>query len=213
MPRDHPQVRRNGPYAPLSATYADDDAIARLDMAEDDRTELLFVRALAFCARDPALEGFVSTVALKSGRILRRRPRKGQDVIHYAEQLVKVGLWLPETDGYRIRNWAKWNRTPTEIEAARKKGQRPEGRRQVGRRGDGRWRLVRTDAVRNAHGLRTCSVPNPSPRAGAALQGTTRHCTSRHVSTTSRQGTCGASVDLQTNASYRASRVIGLATR
>jgi hypothetical protein len=131
MPRDHPQIRRNGPYAPLSATYADDDAIATLDMAEDDRTELLFVRALAFCARDPNLEGFVSVVALKSGRILNRKPRKGLDLIHHAEQLVKLGLWLPETDGYRIRNWTKWNRTPKEIEDRRatdlaRKGSRPE---------------------------------------------------------------------------------------
>lgn len=134
MPRDAVTIRRNGPYAPLSAFYADDDAIARLDMAEDDRTELLFVRALAFCARDPNLCGFVSTVALQSGRILRRRSRKGQDVIHHAEQLVKVGLWLAETDGYRIRQWQKWNRTPKEIEDKRaadldrKKPQAPDGK-------------------------------------------------------------------------------------
>ena len=119
MPRDAVTIRRNGPYAPLSAFYADDDAIARLDMAEDDRTELLFLRALAFCARDPNLQGFVSTVALQSGRILRRKPRRGQTVIHHAEELVKLGLWLAETDGYRIKQWSKWNRTPKEIEDKR----------------------------------------------------------------------------------------------
>ena len=127
MPRDAVTVRRNGPYAPLSAFYADDDAIATLDMAEDDRTELLFVRALAFCARDPNLRGFVSVVALKSGRILRRRPSRGRDVIHHAEVLVKLGLWLAETDGYRIARWEKWNRTPTEIEAARRKDRARKG--------------------------------------------------------------------------------------
>jgi hypothetical protein len=130
MPRDAVTIRRNGPYAPLSAFYADDDAIATLDMAEDDRTELLFIRALAFCARDPGLEGFVSVVALQSGRILRRKPRRGQNVIHHAEQLVKLGLWLAETDGYRIARWSKWNRTPKEIEDKRaadlaRKGSRP----------------------------------------------------------------------------------------
>ena len=121
MPRDAVTIRRNGPYAPLSAFYADDDAIALLDEAEDDRTELLFVRALAFCARDPNLEGFVSAVALRTGRVLRRKPRnKGQeDVIYHAEQLVKVGLWLAETDGYRIKQWSKWNRSPKEIEDKR----------------------------------------------------------------------------------------------
>lgn len=139
MPRDHPQVRRNGPYAPLSAFYADDDAIATLDMAEDDRTELLFLRALAFCARDPGLEGFVSTVALQSGRILRRKARKGQDVIHHAEQLVKVGLWAAETDGYRIKQWSKWNRSPKEIADRRaadlaRKGGRPKVGQQDERR-------------------------------------------------------------------------------
>src|SRR5690348_2312497 len=131
MARDPVTVRRNGPYAPLSATYADDDAIATLDEAEDDRTELLFVRALAYCARDPNLNGFVSAVALRTGRVLRRRTRKvkdpstkattEQDVIWHAEQLVKLGLWTAETDGYRITKWSKWNRTPDEIGAARKR--------------------------------------------------------------------------------------------
>ncbi|HEY5200055.1 MAG TPA: hypothetical protein VIJ31_04025 [Acidothermaceae bacterium] len=119
MARDHPQVRRNGPYAPLSAFYADDDAIAELDEREDDRTELLFVRGLAFCARDAGLDGFVSSVALRTGRVLRRKPRKGQDVLANAEALVKAGLWLPETDGYRFRRWSKWNRTSDEIQAVR----------------------------------------------------------------------------------------------
>jgi hypothetical protein len=131
MGRDRAEIRRNGPYAPLSATYADDDAIAMLDEIEDDRTELLFVRSLAFCARDPALNGFVSAVALRTGRVLRRKPRKvkdpatkattEQDVIWHAEQLVKLGLWTAETDGYRIAKWSKWNRTAEEIEAARKR--------------------------------------------------------------------------------------------
>lgn len=120
MPRDPVTIKRNGPYAPLSAFYYDDDAIMRLDMVEDDRTELLFIRALAFCARDPELQGFVSEVALLSGRILRRKPRKGQDIIHHAEELVKHGLWLAEVDGYRISRWTKWNRTPDEIAARRR---------------------------------------------------------------------------------------------
>lgn len=129
MPRDHPQVRRNGPYAPLSAFYADDDAIAALDEVEDDRTELLFVRALAFCARDANLEGFVSSVALRTGRVLRRKKRKDKDIIFHAEVLVKLGLWLAETDGYRIAKWSKWNRTPTEIQDARDKdrARKPHG--------------------------------------------------------------------------------------
>jgi hypothetical protein len=114
MPRDAVTVRRNGPYVPLSAFYADDDAIARLDMAEDDRAELLFVRGLAFCARDPSLRGCISRAVLETGRILRRG-----DVTDSAKELVALGLWTETTDGYRITRWQKWNRTPAEIKRAR----------------------------------------------------------------------------------------------
>lgn len=129
MPRDPVTVRRNGPYAPLSATYADDDAIATLDHEDDDRTELLYVRGLAYCAREPKREGFISTIALQTGRVLNRKSVKvkvngaveERDVIWHAERLVKLDLWQKEPDGYRVRSWKKWNRTPDEIEAARKK--------------------------------------------------------------------------------------------
>ena len=121
MPRTPITVRRNGPYAPLSAFYADDDAIATLDEAEDDRSELLFLRGLAYCARDPNLNGFISAVALRTGRILRRRTAKGRDIIAHAEQLVKLGLWTAEPDGYRITSWPKWNRTADEIAEARRR--------------------------------------------------------------------------------------------
>ena len=127
------QVRRNGPYAPLSAFYADDDAIATLDMAEDDRTELLFVRALAYCAREPRLNGFISDVALGAGRVLRRRPRKGEGIERNAKELHNLGLWLREEDGYRIKSWGKWNRSAEEIDAARK---RDRERKESVRKGD-----------------------------------------------------------------------------
>jgi hypothetical protein len=122
MPRDAVTVRRNGPYAPLSAFYADDDAIARLDMAEDDRTELLFLRGLAFCARDPNLRGCISLAVLETGRVLRRTAGlDGRTIIDHAEELVKLGLWQSHADGYRITRWSKWNRSPTEIKRARAK--------------------------------------------------------------------------------------------
>jgi hypothetical protein len=122
MPRDAVTIRRNGPYAPLSAFYADDDAIARLDIAEDDRTELLFLRGLAFCARDPHLRGCISLAVLETGRVLRRTPGDdGRTIIDHAEELVKLGLWQSNVDGYRITRWAKWNRSPAEIKRARAK--------------------------------------------------------------------------------------------
>lgn len=134
MPRDPVNIRRNGPYAPLSAFYADDDAIARLDMAEDDRTELLFLRGLAFCARDPNLRGCISLAVLETGRVLRRScGSDGRSIIDHAEELVKLGLWSSTTDGYRITRWTKWNRSPAEIkkaratDAARKKSKPKDG--------------------------------------------------------------------------------------
>jgi len=129
MARDPVTIRRNGPYAPLSAFYADDDAIAALDQAENDRAELLFVRALAFCARTPERSGFVSSIALETGRVLRRKRwgDKTATVHTVAEELVKLGLWTGDTDGYRIAKWSKWNRTPEEIESARKRDRDRKG--------------------------------------------------------------------------------------
>ena len=120
MPRDPVNIRRNGPYAPLSAFYADDDAIARLDMAENDRAELLFLRGLAFCARDPNLRGCISLAVLETGRVLRRGfDDNGRSILDCAKALVAVGLWTEIPDGYRITRWSKWNRSPAEIKKAR----------------------------------------------------------------------------------------------
>lgn len=114
MPRDPVTIRRNGPYAPLSAFYADDPTIAELDMCQDDQAELLFLRGLAFCARDPNLRGCIPRVLLETGRILRR-----DGILDSAKELVRVGLWAETPDGYRIVRWSKWNRSPAEIKKAR----------------------------------------------------------------------------------------------
>lgn len=110
-------MRRNGPYAPLSAHYSRDDAILALDAAENDIAELLFLRSLAYCAGDPRLDGYISDVALKAGVVLRRR--KQERVIKAAETLAEVGVYVRESAGYRLRTWSKWNRTNTEIERKR----------------------------------------------------------------------------------------------
>lgn len=111
------KVRRNGPYAPLSAHYARDDAILTLDADEDDLAELLFVRALAYCAGDPRLDGFISDTALRAGVVVRRR--RQQRVTDAAQRLADLGVWAREATGYRIRSWEKWNRTASEIETKR----------------------------------------------------------------------------------------------
>lgn len=105
--------RRNGPYAPLSAFYADDDAVIALEDAGNDLAELLFLRGLAHCAREPKLNGYISAVKVRTGRIIRRPAVK---LIKAAAALVEVGLWMPDGDsGWRIKRWTKWNASHDEI--------------------------------------------------------------------------------------------------
>lgn len=125
--------RRNGPYAPLSAFYAEDDAVIALEQAGNDLAELLFLRALAYCAREPKLNGAISR--LKLTRIFNRPLTR---LVKAAQALVEVGLWEPHDDGWRIRQWNKWNRSEDEI-----------ARRQE------------ADRARKSHGFRADSVRNP----------------------------------------------------
>lgn len=103
------RVRRNGSYAPLSAHYYKDDALAEAG----ERAELLYVRGLAFSA-DILKDGFISDVQLA------RFPGVGMtDVVKRAKRLVEVGLWLrdDERGGYVVRAWDKWNQSLEEIQA------------------------------------------------------------------------------------------------
>ena len=86
------EIRRNGSFAPLSARYYQDSAIAGLD----ERAELLYVRGLAFCA-DMLSDGFISDTQLVQfvGVKMRDAPKR-------AERLgaaVTVGGYLDDEDG------------------------------------------------------------------------------------------------------------------
>ena len=116
------QVKRNGSYAPLSARYYQDDAIAQAG----ERAELLYVRGLAFCAAQLS-DGFISDVQL---RMFVGTGMTG--VKTRAERLVEVGLWERiepglfnvngyDGCGYVVRSWSKHNLTKAEIEAKQKK--------------------------------------------------------------------------------------------
>jgi hypothetical protein len=100
------QIKRNGSYAPLSARYYKDDALA----TAGESAELLFVRGLAFCA-EMLNDGFISDIQLDRfvGVGLTSIKRR-------AEKLVENGLWEREEGGYRVTAWAKWNLTKSEIE-------------------------------------------------------------------------------------------------
>jgi len=104
-------VRRLGPYAPLAATYAADDAI----IEAGEEAELLFLRGLAFCAASES-DGFITRAQLK------RFVGAGMDnVMQRAERLVEVGLWEEEESGFLVRAWLKWNASAEELGRARKK--------------------------------------------------------------------------------------------
>lgn len=112
------QIKRNGSYAPLSAHYFKDDAIAEAG----EKAELLYVRGLAFCA-DVLSDGHISDVQLTRFVGVGMRDAKQR-----AERLVEVGLWERNGSGYVVRSWAVWNLTKDEIrdkqakDAERKRG-------------------------------------------------------------------------------------------
>lgn len=104
-------TRRLGPYAPLSATYATDDAV----IEAGEGAELLYVRGLAFCAASES-DGFITRAQL--GRFVGAGML---DVMDRAARLVEVGLWEEEHGGYFVRAWLKWNRSAEEIGRAKRK--------------------------------------------------------------------------------------------
>jgi len=101
------KVKRNGSYAPLSAHYYKDDAVA----LAGERAELLYVRGLAFCA-DVLSDGFISDVQLT------RFVGAGlTNVQARARKLCEVGLWTrdDEDGGWWVCAWRKWNLSRDEI--------------------------------------------------------------------------------------------------
>ena len=112
------QVKRNGSYAPLSARYYQDDAVA----LAGPMAELLYVRGLAFCASQLS-DGFISDVQLT------RFVGVGIPAVRkHAGQLAAVGLWdrvdddlMGNSCGYRVRSWLKHNRSRAEIEEKQRK--------------------------------------------------------------------------------------------
>lgn len=106
------KIRRNGSYAPLSAHYYKDDAIA--DAGE--KAELLYIRGLAFSA-DVLKDGFISDTQVSRFVGVGMR-----DVAARARRLVDVGLWErdDERGGYVVTAWDKWNQSSAEIRAKQK---------------------------------------------------------------------------------------------
>lgn len=106
------KIRRNGSYAPLSAHYYKDDAIAQVG----EKAELLYIRGLAFSA-DVLKDGFISDVQL--ARFVGVGMR---DTDARAGRLVDAGLWIRDDEraGYVVAAWDRWNQSMDEIRAKQK---------------------------------------------------------------------------------------------
>lgn len=96
--------RRLGAYAPLSATYAFDDAV----MEAGEPAELLFVRSLAFCAQSDS-DGYITRAQL-----VRYVGAGMVDAVARADRLVEVGIFDAVDGGWVVRSWLKWNQSAKE---------------------------------------------------------------------------------------------------
>lgn len=125
-------MRKPGPYVALSATYADDEKI----MEAGEFAELLYVRMLAYCARTPLSEGWISDPVMESR--LGVLPvaagngagtLAGTDVGSRAGKLQASGLITRDGNGWRIVSWLKWNRSVEEMgrERARDRDRKTSG--------------------------------------------------------------------------------------
>lgn len=100
----------------LAANYADDPKI----VAAGEQAELLFVRALAYCARE-------ETAGHVSKNLVKRLASSNAN--RRANMLVKVGLWVEVEDGYQIKRWADWQ-SELDALAARRQADRERKRAQ-----------------------------------------------------------------------------------
>lgn len=125
-------MRRPGTYVPLSAHYADDEKI--MEAGED--AELLYLRMLAYAARTPLTEGWISDRVLRSRLgILPRESGNGAGTVpgtdagSRAERLRDSRLIEREGDGWRIISWLRWNRSAEEMgrEQARDRSRKTSG--------------------------------------------------------------------------------------
>ncbi len=149
-------ARRLGPYAPLSATYAADDAI----IAAGEPAELLFCRGLAFCATSNS-DGYISDAQLVRlvGVGMKDAPKR-------AAQLVAVGVWTREDGGYVVRSWIKWNASAEELGRQRARDRDRKANRNPAPIPDG----IQTESGGSPNGIHAESNGSPEgfqPRAPA----------------------------------------------
>lgn len=152
------RAKGNGPYAPLGAGYYRDDAL----LEAGEAAELLFVRALSYCAESTS-DGFISdrqlTMVVGIGM---------KDAVRRADRLIEVGLWERVEGGYVVRSWLKWNRSADDIGRYRKK----DRERKASKPGEGK----ESESDRIPGGVGSDSL----------LYSTTQHNTAIHSTSASR---------------------------
>lgn len=166
--------RRLGPYAPLSATYASDDAIIEAGEA----AELLYCRGLAFCSTSNS-DGYVT-----DAQLIRYVAVGMKDAKKRASRLVEVGAWERVDGGYIVRSWLKWNKSSDELGQHRKK----DRERKADRNPEPIPSDVQTDSARIPDGkppdssTDSARIPPSRPRArtGDAQPQGTGHFTPPH---------------------------------
>ena len=101
-------------YVPLDVDYADDEAIAEVSPL----AELLYLRCLCVAKKAPSRAGFLTRADIAfAARGKVRTPAR------LTAELVETGLLIAEDragqPGWRIRSWATWNMTETQVENQR----------------------------------------------------------------------------------------------
>lgn len=143
----------------LAANYADDPKI----VAVGEQAELLFIRALAYCARAETSGKLTRTSLERLGftRVMRR-----------VEKLVNSGLWTEVEDGWRITRWDEWQ-SELDALAARRNSDRERKRAQ-------REREAAAKAKANAQSSRDSHADTSRDKEGQSRDG--------HVTVTPGEG-------------------------
>lgn len=88
-------------FVQLDVTYITDNKIVAID---DQRAELLYVRALTFCKQN-LTDGFIHKRLIGSFAPFTDQVAPGE----LAAELVRVGLWRAVDDGWVVEAWLDWN--------------------------------------------------------------------------------------------------------
>lgn len=145
------------PWLRLEEGFAENSKVEALS----DRAFRLHVTALCHCARN-LTDGLLSVKAVKVCGILAGNSRPMRNV----QELVDVGLWHEEGDGWAINDFTQYNPSSDEVKQRRKANSERQKKWRESHRDDvtGKFQSDTVhDAVSNALHNATPSRPVPSP--------------------------------------------------